>query len=132
MSAHEDDGGSHGHVGAPIAFLVLALFCGILVRTLAPRRLPFTVWLLVLGGCFAMVFDYDRDGGSWLLFRDGGGPPTAMERLVRSWDTIDPHLLLYVFLPVLIFESARVSPGSSLFRGPRDTTRAGTTRTSTR
>ena len=89
-----DDGGSHGDVGAPIAFLVLALFCGILVRTLAPKKVPYTVWLLVLGGATGCIFDY------------GNGPASPMERLVRSWDRIDPHLLLAVFLPVLIFESA--------------------------
>ena len=89
--------GGHGNPGAPLAFLILALFLGILARTLLPKRVPYTVWLLGFGMLVGVWFDYDDEKTSTL---------SVMERSVRSWDLIDPHLMLYGFLPVLIFESA--------------------------
>ncbi|KAH8097133.1 potassium:proton antiporter [Aureococcus anophagefferens] len=60
MSGYEEDAHAHhGHPGAPLAFLVLALFAGIFARTLLPKKLPYTVWLLGLGVVAGVVWDHE-------------------------------------------------------------------------
>jgi hypothetical protein len=93
MSGYEEDAHAHhGHPGAPLAFLVLALFAGIFARTLLPKKLPYTVWLLGLGVVAGVVWDHEDAKTAHL---------GKVERMVRSWDVVDPHLILYGFLPAL-------------------------------
>ena len=109
MSGYEEDAHAHhGHPGAPLAFLVLALFAGIFARTLLPKKLPYTVWLLGLGVVAGVVWDHEDAKTAHL---------GKVERMVRSWDVVDPHLILYGFLPALAGAGqARERPTSSSTR----------------
>ena len=109
MSGYEEDAHAHhGHPGAPLAFLVLALFAGIFARTLLPKKLPYTVWLLGLGVVAGVVWDHEDAKTAHL---------GKLERMVRSWDVVDPHLILYGFLPALAGAGqARERPTSSSTR----------------
>ncbi|KAA0167706.1 hypothetical protein FNF27_07268 [Cafeteria roenbergensis] len=100
-SLSEDAGGGE-HGGGAFAkdstggglFLVLCLAIGLLTRNvLAPNMpFPYTVILLIIGlglGALSNVADGSQ-------FQDA----------VNTWANIDPHTILVVFLPTLIFESA--------------------------
>lgn len=77
-----------------LLFVVSALVLGSLIKTvMRGSRLPYTVVLLLAGIILAGM---DRAG--WF----GDGTIDAMLNLVGD---IDPHLILYLFLPTLIFES---------------------------
>jgi len=92
----EHSGGEHGGL-EPLLFIIIALIIGAAVRHfLRNIPLPFTVLLLLIGiglgimagkGAFDGVFESFKIGVHWA-------------------GNIDPHLILYVFLPILIFEAA--------------------------
>ena len=111
MSGYEEDAHAHhGHPGAPLAFLVLALFAGIFARTLLPKKLPYTVWLLGLGVVAGVVWDHEDAKTAHL---------GKVERMVRSWDVVDPHLILYGFLPALAGAGQARERPNSVFRSFR-------------
>jgi NhaP-type Na+/H+ or K+/H+ antiporter len=113
--AHGDashDSSSHGHGGehanhaAPLILLVVALFFGVLAKTLlAKSKIPYTVLLLLAGVAVGWGVDYE-----------GADDKKPLHRSVRAWDRVNPHLLMYLFLPVLIFESAFSVDVHTLFR----------------
>ncbi|KAJ8023281.1 Sodium/hydrogen exchanger 10 [Holothuria leucospilota] len=74
-----------------IAFIFGCCVCGALARTLLMKLpIPYTVLLMVLGailGLIAGLTDYVAD-------------------YTTAAVSMDPHLMLHIFLPVLIFESA--------------------------
>ncbi len=80
-----------------LVFVVLSLFIGSATRYLLKEtQIPYTVALLVIGLFLGLIHRTD--------FFDQHVPVLA-ETLNLVVD-ISPHLILYVFLPTLIFESA--------------------------
>jgi NhaP-type Na+/H+ or K+/H+ antiporter len=80
-----------------LIFVILALFIGASVRHLLKgTQVPYTVALLVIGLVLGLIHRTD-------LFADY--TPMFAETLDLVVD-ISPHLILFVFLPTLIFESA--------------------------
>lgn len=78
-----------------LVFTVGALLLGALVKTATRNsKLPYTVVLLLIGIALASM---DRAG--WF----GTG---IMDGMFHQVGTIEPHLILFLFLPILIFESA--------------------------
>jgi len=91
-------GESHGTNLAPLLFIILALFVGTATRHLLRESpLPYTIWLLIIGLALGYI---DRAG----LFTGIGLKPFADS--IEWAGHIDPHLILYLFLPTLIFEAA--------------------------
>lgn len=78
---------------APFLLLALGAF---LRHTASSLPIPYTVQLLICGGAFGFFL---RDGStsSW------DGP---LQHSLQALADMDPHLMLHVFLPPLIFESA--------------------------
>lgn len=80
------------HESAIIFFIFSSCACGVLVRRVIQSlnlKMPYTVVLLVLGVLFGLL----------------SGQSNSIHEYA-SVVNIDPHLLLNIFLPVLIFESA--------------------------
>jgi len=81
----------------PLLFIVIALVLGTLTRHLLKRMpIPYTVLLVVVGVLLGVATRFDFFAKS-------------MEEVVRSiaWaGAINPHVVLFVFLPTLIFEAA--------------------------
>eukprot|EP00903_Cladosiphon_okamuranus_P022319 g20525.t1 len=97
--AHGDHAGDHAHhiTDFGIGTLVLAMCLGAASRTYLTHvtGLPYTVILLLLGLLFGLVLHEE-----W--FGDMG---VVGESLAR-WAGVDSQVILFVFLPILIFESA--------------------------
>ncbi len=95
----------HGGDMSPLFFVILALLIGAMVRHFLRKvPLPYTVILLLLGlgiGALARIGFFNTwDLGFFSL-------DTAFMGKSIGWaGHIDPHLILYVFLPTLIFEAA--------------------------
>ncbi|MEN8157814.1 MAG: cation:proton antiporter [Bacteroidota bacterium] len=89
----------------PLLFIIIALIIGAATRHFLKRSpLPFTVSLLIIGLGLGTA---NRLGwfGEW----DLGMVTLKMDFLHQSLNwagRIDPHLILYVFLPTLVFEAA--------------------------
>ncbi len=103
--AEGHEGGEHGADMSPLFFIIIALLLGAAVRHLLRQTpIPFTVWLLLIGLALgAMV----RLG--WFSISHIGSAEVDFGILSRaiSWaGNIDPHIIMYVFLPTLIFEAA--------------------------
>ncbi|XVF85519.1 hypothetical protein PTKIN_Ptkin17bG0123900 [Pterospermum kingtungense] len=78
-----------------VVFVGISLVSGIASRhLLRGTRVPYTVALLIIGIALGSL-EY---GTSHKLGKIGGG--------IRLWNSINPDLLLAVFLPALLFESA--------------------------
>lgn len=81
--------------------IILFAFCGmalgavithILSRT--KTNLPYTVVIFLVGGFISLLIDKtDLDLGH-------------VENSIRAWKRIDPEILLYLFLPALLFGEA--------------------------
>lgn len=98
---HDEGGGHHGPDTSGLFFIIIAVFIGAATRHfLKAIPVPFTALLLVIGmllgvmtrlNAFDIWFGYDvsfiADSFKWAAH-------------------IDPHMLFYVFLPILIFEAA--------------------------
>ncbi len=86
----------HGTDMSPLFFIIFALLIGAATRHLLRKTpLPFTVWLLIIGlitGAAARLGWFESFG--------------FINHAVSWAGHIDPHLILYVFLPTLIFEAA--------------------------
>ncbi len=114
---HDDHGGEHGsehgddHGGghepdlAPLVFIIGALLIGSIIRHLLRNSpIPYTVLLLLIGlaaGVLVRLGLFE----SWnlgLFEMD----VSIISKTVDWAANIDPHMLLFVFLPVLIFEAA--------------------------
>jgi len=96
---------SHGTDMSPLFFICLALFIGTATRhNLRKVPIPFTVLLLLIGVGLGILV---RSG---LIHTNSEGfIHEIFDLFTRSvaWaGSIDPHLILYVFLPTLIFEAA--------------------------
>lgn len=88
----------HGLNLAPFLFIVLSLFIGTATRHLFSKvPLPYTIILLIIGLTLGILTRFDIMQTIGL---------EMVEQAVRWAGNIDPHLILYLFLPTLIFEAA--------------------------
>jgi len=102
IEAHEEE---HHTDLSPLLFVVLALIIGAATRFfLSKIGLPFTVVLLLIGigiGVLGRVEFFE----SLTIF--GHALNAGIIDQSIAWaGNIDPHLILYIFLPILIFEAA--------------------------
>lgn len=88
----------HGLNLAPFLFIILSLFIGTATRHLLSKGLlPYTIMLLIIGLILGLLTRFD------VLQAVGLG---IIGQAVQWAGNIDPHLILYLFLPTLIFEAA--------------------------
>lgn len=96
IDEQQDDHGHHADM-SPLYFVILALIIGAATRHfLRKSPIPYTVMLLLLGLGIGVAV---RLG----VFEGWG---ESFSTAVKWAGHIDPHLILYVFLPTLIFEAA--------------------------
>lgn len=95
------DGGHHGPDTNPLFFIILAVFIGAATRHFLKKiPVPFTALLLIIGIVLGVL---NRMG----LFMQWGDVDVSFIHDSFIWAAhIDPHMLFYVFLPILIFEAA--------------------------
>ncbi len=104
--AHSEDheGGHHGPNVSPLFFVIMALIIGAIARHfLSKIGLPYTVVLLLIGLGIGLV------GRNEYLLTDLSQYHLNLEVVDNAinWAAhLDAHLILYVFLPILIFEAA--------------------------
>lgn len=98
---HHDEGGHHGPDTAPLFFIILAVFIGAATRHfLKAIPVPFTALLLIIGIILGVMTRLH-------LFESWGGLDVSFIADSFHWAAhIDPHMLFFVFLPILIFEAA--------------------------
>jgi sodium/hydrogen exchanger 10/11 len=96
-SSHDGEHGEHVHQQEALVYLVVVLIVGtsIMQLTTLPwlHSLPYTVVLFVLGVCCALLYHALGDNASSL---------GAFGRSYEMWMGIEPHLLMFVMLPVLL------------------------------
>ena len=93
MSGGGGEGGAHVHSDLVFIHLILALFFALLIRNQKIVPFPFTVSMIIVGSIMGALNHAGALGNKF------GNALVALEN-------IDPHLILIVFLPPLIFESA--------------------------
>jgi NhaP-type Na+/H+ or K+/H+ antiporter len=96
-----EGGGHHGPDTSLLFFVIVAVFIGAATRHFLKKiPVPFTALLLIIGMILGVI---TRMGG----FEHWGTVDVSF--IADSFAAaahIDPHMLLYVFLPILIFEAA--------------------------
>lgn len=99
--SHEEEGVHHGPDTNPLFFIILAVFIGAATRHFLKRiPVPFTALLLIIGIILGVL---NRMG----LFIQWGSVDVSVIHDSFIWAAhIDPHMLFFVFLPILIFEAA--------------------------
>ncbi len=115
VSVHQDQTNTHeevhaeesGHTGtmSPLFFIIIALIIGAGTRHFLKKSpLPFTVSLLLIGLVLGVL---SRMGyfGEWNIIGIKLNA-TFLSDAIGWAGNIDPHLILYIFLPTLIFEAA--------------------------
>ena len=105
-SEHEEGEGHGNHDNtAPLLFIILAILIGVATRHFVKKSpFPFTVMLLILGIVLGVV---DRLG--YFSVYDLFGLHIEFTAISKSIDfaaNMDPHMLLFIFLPILIFEAS--------------------------
>lgn len=108
FSASESSGGgnntSHASM-APLLFIILSLFIGTATRYLLRKTsLPYTISLLVIGLLLGLANRAGFFSSFWHL--DHSSTLNIFSEAIDWAGHIDPHLILYIFLPTLIFEAA--------------------------
>lgn len=100
---HEEEG--HHTDVSPLLFIVVCLIIGAATRFfLSKINLPYTVVLMLLGLGLGVL---GRTGFFESLNFFGHELNTSILDQSIAWAAnIDPHLILYIFLPILIFEAA--------------------------
>lgn len=107
---HHDEHGEHEEGGhhtdfAPLFFIIVALIIGAATRFfLSKINLPFTVALLIIGigiGVLGRTQFFEEFEIFGSTFHAG-----MVDRSIEWAAHLDAHLILYVFLPILIFEAA--------------------------
>lgn len=94
-------GGHHGPDTSLLFFVIIAVFIGAATRHFLKKiPVPFTALLLIIGIILGIL---TRTGAfeSW-----GGLDVGFIAESFNNAANIDPHMLLFVFLPILIFEAA--------------------------
>ena len=102
---HGTEEAEHHTDTSPLFFIIIAVIIGAATRFAFQKSvIPFTVILLLIGiglgvlGRFNYLDIYEI--GSWEL------DFSFLDNSINWAANIDPHLMLYVFLPILIFEAA--------------------------
>lgn len=106
---HSDEAIEHEHHSDtnPLLFIILAVIIGGLTRFLLGKGpIPFTVALLVIGIGTGLLQRFDLLQSYTVLGMDID--ISFFDKAVNWAAHIDPHMLLFVFLPILIFEAAFV------------------------
>ena len=91
-----DEGFHHSSTTHPpyvILFLAVSIMVGAVIRYLLlnlPVSLPYTVLMMVFGCIFGLLVN---------VFPEELTPYTALGH-------VDPHLILHIFIPIIIFDSA--------------------------
>ncbi|MDP6306861.1 MAG: sodium:proton antiporter, partial [Verrucomicrobiota bacterium] len=101
-------GGDHGYLYG-LFFLILALIIGAAARHFLHKvPLPFTVVLMLIGLGLGFAFRGGHEGAAHAAGHDGllAKLMDALRGSIEWGANLDPHLILYVFLPILIFEAA--------------------------
>jgi len=102
---HEEQHEEHKTDVSPLLFIVLALIIGAAARFfLSKIGLPYTVVLLLIGlgiGVLGRIEYFESLQIFGSTFNTG-----IIDESIAWAAHIDPHLILYIFLPVLIFEAA--------------------------
>lgn len=112
ITSEEPDGNSEEHHTeshesntAPLLFIILALLIGVATRHFVKRSpFPFTVLLLIIGLILGIVNRLGFFGEYHFLDFDIGFE--AISESINFAANIDPHMLLFIFLPILIFEAS--------------------------
>ena len=87
---YEEEGHHFGSADYIILFLIIMIFIGLLCREISKKTsFPYTPLLIIMGGILGAT-------SVW-------GEITHMTDLVLN---IEPHAILVIFLPILIFESS--------------------------
>lgn len=91
-----DEHGGHENNTAPILFIILSIIIGVATRHFVKRSpFPFTVLLLIIGLALGVM---NRLGYFDAL--------SIFSASIEFAAHIDPHMLLFIFLPILIFEAS--------------------------
>jgi NhaP-type Na+/H+ or K+/H+ antiporter len=93
---HEEEHGEHSQIEVLFSFFILAIFIGAATTYLISRwapSLPYTVVVFVIGILIAAVTEIVDSEDS-------------LQKSVALWDRTDPHIILYAFLPALLFGEA--------------------------
>jgi NhaP-type Na+/H+ or K+/H+ antiporter len=84
-----------------LCFMFIALLFGAFITYILSRLksdLPYTVVVFLFGILVSFCIQFVSDSDT-------------LKRSIDMWDHIDPHLILYVFLPALLFgEAMRLNP----------------------
>ena len=105
----EHHSGEHeeGHTTdtAPLLFIILAIIIGVATRHFVKKSpFPFTVLLLIIGLVLGVVNRLGYFGGFHLFNFEFEF--TAISKSIDFAAHMDPHMLLFIFLPILIFEAS--------------------------
>lgn len=97
--------GEHHTNTAPLFFIILAMIIGVATRHFLKKTpFPFTVLLLIIGIALGVSsrlgFFEGIHIGDWTMDLD------SLSDSIKFAANIDPHLLLFIFLPILIFEAS--------------------------
>jgi hypothetical protein len=97
----EEGGGHHGPDTSSLFFIILAVFIGAATRHFLKKiPVPFTALLLIIGIVLGVMNRMD-------FFMHWGSVDVSFIHDSFIWAAhIDPHMLFFVFLPILIFEAA--------------------------
>ena len=108
---HDVKEGSHEHSEehktdtAPLLFIILAIIIGVATRHFVKRSpFPFTVLLLIFGLALGIANRLGVFGQFHMMGFDIGFK--AISESIDFAANMDPHMLLFIFLPILIFEAS--------------------------
>ena len=101
----EEHEGGHKTDTAPLLFIILAIIVGVATRHFVKRSpFPFTVLLLIIGLVLGVINRFGFLGEVHIL--DFTIAFTAISESINFAANMDPHMLLFIFLPILIFEAS--------------------------
>lgn len=103
---HGEEHGGGGHADfSPLLFIILSLIVGAAARHWLSRfGIPYTVVLLLIGLGVGALGRFDVLDSMNIFGREVALP--MMDNAIHWAASIDPHMLLHIFLPILIFEAA--------------------------
>lgn len=100
-----DRTGHGSHLALPYLFVMLLMGLGLkgLLRTSLLRRynVPFSVAALVAGVLVGVLYEYYTDCDVRMCTSEN-----KLANSMRIWINIDPHLMLHIFLPALVFSDS--------------------------
>lgn len=105
-AAHDGEGhGEHGTDMSPLFFVIVSLFIGTAIRHFLHKfPVPYTVLLILIGIGLGVLDRMGYLGG--FSISNLHINLDIFSRSITWAGNIDPHLVLFVFLPTLIFEAA--------------------------